>query len=93
LLREHDRGPGPATQFLASRRTESFLVTVISVGELAVLFDTNHVGDFREQTELAVALQEEPRLLTVIGERLKQSGVQYPVRGANDIIALRCRIL
>ena len=41
LLREQERGPGPATRFLAARRTDSFLVTVISVGELAVLFGTN----------------------------------------------------
>ncbi|MBI2365926.1 MAG: hypothetical protein HYV01_13115 [Deltaproteobacteria bacterium] len=27
---------------------------------------------------------------TVIGHRLKQSGMQWTVRGANDIIALRC---
>ena len=40
LLRERDRGPGPATLFLAAHRTETLLITVISVGELAVLFDT-----------------------------------------------------
>jgi hypothetical protein len=30
---------------------------------------------------------------TVIGERLKQSGMHWSVRGANAIIALRCSIL
>ncbi len=30
---------------------------------------------------------------TVIGERLKQSGMHWSVRGANAIIALRCCIL
>ena len=30
---------------------------------------------------------------TVIGERLKQSGMRWSVRGANAIIALRCCIL
>jgi hypothetical protein len=30
---------------------------------------------------------------TVIGQRLKQSGMEWTVHGANDIIALRCAIL
>jgi hypothetical protein len=30
---------------------------------------------------------------TVIGERLKQSGMRWSVRGANAIMALRCCIL
>jgi len=30
---------------------------------------------------------------TVIGQRLKQSGMEWSVRGANDIIALRCVML
>jgi hypothetical protein len=30
---------------------------------------------------------------TVIGQRLKQSGMRWSVRGANAIIALRCCIL
>lgn len=30
---------------------------------------------------------------TVIGQRLKQSGMEWTVRGANDIIALRCTTL
>lgn len=30
---------------------------------------------------------------TVIGQRLKQSGMEWTVRGANAIIALRCATL
>jgi predicted nucleic acid-binding protein len=43
---------GPAGRFLIERRSQSILVTVISVGEIAVLFDTNQaarefLGSFR----------------------------------------------
>ena len=30
---------------------------------------------------------------TVVGQRLKQSGMHWTVKGANSIIALRCNIL
>jgi predicted nucleic acid-binding protein len=33
-------GTGPATRFLAAHRNQPLLVTVISAGELAVIFDT-----------------------------------------------------
>lgn len=36
--READR-PGPAMAFLAQRRSQPFFVTVISVGEIAVIYD------------------------------------------------------
>ncbi len=81
LLREHDRGRGPATQFLASRRTESFLVTVISVGELAVLFDTNQQArlflqryrQLRLFPEIAYAAAEIDRELMDQGLRLGEN--------------------
>ena len=37
--------------------------------------------------------QREAGCRTVIGQRLKQSGMHWTVRGANNIIALRCCIL
>ena len=81
LLRERDRGPGPATRFLASRRTEAFLVTVISVGELAVLFDTNEQArlflqryrQLRLFPEIAYAAAEIDRALTDQGLRLGEN--------------------
>jgi predicted nucleic acid-binding protein len=81
LLRERDRGPGPATRFLAARRTESFLVTVVSVGELAVLFDTNQEArlflqryrQLRLFPEVAYAAAEIDRELTSRGLRLGEN--------------------
>jgi predicted nucleic acid-binding protein len=40
LRREHERGQvGPARQFLARHRARPFWITVISAGEIAVVFD------------------------------------------------------
>ena len=81
LLRERDPGAGPATRFLARRRTESFLVTVISVGELAVLFDTNQEArlflqrycQLRLFPEIAYAAAEVDRELINRGLRLGEN--------------------
>jgi len=81
LLRERDPGAGPATRFLARRRSESFLVTVISVGELAVLFDTNQEArlflqryrQLRLFPEIAYAAAEVDRELINRGLRLGEN--------------------
>ncbi len=81
LLRERDRGPGPAMHFLAARRTETFLVTVISVGELAVLFDTTREArlflqryrQLRLFPEIAYVAAEIDRELIVQGLRLGEN--------------------
>ena len=81
LLRERDRGHGPATRFLVARRTESFLVTVVSVGELAVLFDTNREArlflqryrQLRLFPEIAYAAAEVDRELIAEGLRLGEN--------------------
>ncbi len=81
LLRERERGPGPATRFLVARRTEAFLVTVISVGELAVLFDTNEQArlflqryrQLRLFPEIAYAAAEIDRELADRGLRLGEN--------------------
>jgi hypothetical protein len=47
-------------------------------------------GDFRNQSLFVGSGVVEAGCKTVIGHRLKQSGMQWTVRGANAIIALRC---
>jgi predicted nucleic acid-binding protein len=81
LLRERDRGPGLATRFLVARRTENFLVTVVSVGELAVLFDTTQEArlflqryrQLRLFPEIAYAAAEVDRELIAQGLRLGEN--------------------
>jgi hypothetical protein len=47
-------------------------------------------GEFREQGFFVGSGVIEAGCKTVVGKRLKQSGMQWTVRGANAIIALRC---
>ena len=47
-------------------------------------------ADFRSQSLFVGSGVVEAGCKTVIGHRLKQSGMQWSIRGANDIIALRC---
>lgn len=48
---------------------------------------------FREQGLFVGSGVIEAGCKTVVGQRLKQSGMEWSVRGANAIIALRCNIL
>jgi len=50
-------------------------------------------AEYREQHFFVGSGVVEAGCRTVIGERLKQSGMQWSVRGANAIIALRCCIM
>ena len=50
-------------------------------------------AEFREKKFFVGSGVIEAGCRTVIGERLKQSGMRWSVRGANAIIALRCCIL
>ena len=50
-------------------------------------------AEFRENKFFVGSGVIEAGCRTVIGERLKQSGMRWSVRGANAIIALRCCIL
>ena len=50
-------------------------------------------ADYREKKFFVGSGVVEAGCRTVIGERLKQSGMRWSVRGANAIIALRCCIL
>ena len=60
-------------------------------------FDKNafqmRYADFRDLKYFVGSGVVEAGCRTVIGERLKQSGMRWSVRGANAIIALRCCIL
>lgn len=47
-------------------------------------------ADFRSQSLFVGSGVVEAGCKTAIGHRLKQSGMQWTIRGANDIIALRC---
>ncbi len=47
-------------------------------------------ADFRRQGLFVGSGVVEAGCKTIIGLRLKQSGMQWTVRGANAIIALRC---
>jgi hypothetical protein len=49
-----------------------------------------HYGDYRAQGMFVGSGVVEAGCKTVIGKRLKQSGMEWTVRGANAIIALRC---
>ena len=55
--------------------------------------DRMRYGDFRRQGLFVGSGVLEAGCRTVIGQRLKQSGMHWTVRGANNIIALRCCIL
>jgi len=55
--------------------------------------DRMRYADFRERVLFAGSGVLEAGCRTVIGQRLKQSGMHWTVRGANSIIALRCSLL
>ncbi len=55
--------------------------------------DRMRYDDFRRQGLFVGSGVLEAGCRTVIGQRLKQSGMHWTVRGANNIIALRCCIL
>lgn len=55
--------------------------------------DRMRYADFRAQGLFVGSGVVEAGCKTVIGQRLKQSGMEWSVRGANDIIALRCAML
>ena len=60
-------------------------------------FETNapqmRYAEYRQKNFFVGSGVVEAGCRTVIGERLKQSGMRWSVRGANAIIALRCCIL
>jgi len=55
--------------------------------------DRMRYGDFRRRGLFIGSGVLEAGCRTVIGQRLKQSGMHWTVKGANSIIALRCNIM
>ncbi len=55
--------------------------------------DRMRYNDFRKQGLFVGSGVLEAGCRTVIGQRLKQSGMHWTVKGANNIIALRCCFL
>ena len=55
--------------------------------------DRMRYADFRKRGLFVGSGVLEAGCRTVIGQRLKQSGMHWTVRGANSIIALRCCIM
>jgi hypothetical protein len=49
-----------------------------------------HSGEYRAQGLFVGSGVVEAGCKTVIGKRLKQSGMEWTARGANAIIALKC---
>ena len=65
-------------------------------GEIAYFEKNRHrmrYAEFRRQGLFVGSGVVEAGCRTVIGQRLKQSGMHWTVKGANTIIALRCCIL
>ena len=60
---------------------------------LCRLYCSIHITIYREKKFFVGSGVVEAGCRTVIGERLKQSGMRWSVRGANAIIALHCCIL
>lgn len=82
LHHERERGQrGPAQQFLARHRAEQLLATVISVGELAVIFRTrdearvflSHYRVLRLTPEIAYTAAQVDRELIGTGGRLGEN--------------------
>jgi len=79
----HDEAgrPGPAIAFLAAHRTAPSLVTVISAGEVAVIFDTNQQARqflaryriLRLLPEIAYVAAGIDRELIGVGQRLSEN--------------------
>jgi len=78
-------------QLPSSRRSKKALLKQLGY------FENNaahmHYAHYRKAKLFVGSGVVEAGCRTVIGQRLKQSGMRWSVRGANAIIALRCCIL
>jgi hypothetical protein len=90
---------GDITQLInhAGRRLPSSSKGKKSLRKELGYFENNapymHYAEYRNQKLFVGSGVVEAGCRTVIGERLKQSGMHWSVRGANAIIALRCCIM
>jgi len=80
--REREAGQnGPASAFLAARRNQQVMVTVITAGEIAVIFDStaearkflSRFRILRLVPEIAYAAAEIDRELIAVGRRLSEN--------------------
>lgn len=82
LHREHEQGlRGPARRFLAQHRRQPFLLTVISLGEVSVIFETEAEARIflhpyrvlRLNPQIAYAAAAVDRELIDVGQRLGEN--------------------
>ncbi len=97
--RRHELNQGKVEQVLEAIKNLSPLseeakeVAAREIGYFEKNKERMRYGDFRRQGLFVGSGVVEAGCRTVIGQRLKQSGMRWTVRGANKIIALRCCIL
>ena len=72
------------------RRSKNRKAALTEIAYLEKNRERMRYADFRAQGLFVGSGVVEAGCKTVIGQRLKQSGMEWSVRGANDIIALRC---
>jgi hypothetical protein len=81
----------------AGKRLPSSAKSRKALGKELGYFENNashmHYAEYRKRKFFVGSGVVEAGCRTVIGERLKQSGMRWSVRGANAIIALRCCIM
>ena len=78
---------------LLPRRGKNRKAALTEIAYLEKNRERMRYADFRAQGLFVGSGVVEAGCKTVIGQRLKQSGMEWSVRGANDIIALRCVML
>jgi hypothetical protein len=95
--KELDRGKVEAVieaiERLSPRRKEQKEICEREIGYFEKNKDRMRYEDFRRQGLFVGSGVVEAGCRTVIGQRLKQSGMFWTVKGANSIIALRCCLL
>jgi len=82
-----------AIQCLSPRRKEQKEICEKEVGYFEKNKDRMRYDEFRKKGLFIGSGVVEAGCRTVIGRRLKQSGMFWTVKGANSIIALRCCLL
>lgn len=82
-----------AIQCLSPRRKDQKEICEKEIGYFEKNKDRMRYDDFRQRGFFIGSGVVEAGCRTVIGQRLKQSGMFWTVKGANSIIALRCCLL
>ena len=82
-----------AIKILSRSRRQDREICETEIGYFGRNRDRMRYADFRNRGLFIGSGVLEAGCRTVIGQRLKQSGMHWTVRGANSIIALRCALL